>query len=396
MVKCTGIRKIVFSVLRIVRQTKKRQGRYRNMKFVCDSVDLSEAAVTVVKACAVRTLTPVLECIRMQVKNDGVTLSAYDGELSIEKSFKADVLEEGEACVNGRLFTDFIGKISHTQITVGTVEQGVEIRYDDSRSFMQVLPADEFPRLDCGESVGEFEVEEGKFKNLVARSIFCCASDDSRPILKGCLLETEGNILRASALDGYRMATTECELKSGDDGKKIVCPARTLGEISRMLAGADKLLKVEFSANHLRVVVDETTLISRLYTGEFVKRENIFPPSFTTEVTLRRAELIESVERASVLIRGEKNNLIIMEVKSGAVFVTANSEIGNVAEKVNAELEGKEIRIAMNGKYVLDALKALDEDEIVMYMNTPIAPFVLKNKENKYGAYLILPVRTTA
>ena len=158
------------------------------MKFVCDSLDLSDAAVTVVKACATRTLTPVLECIRMQVKNDKVTLSAYDGELSIEKSFKADVLEEGEACVNGRLFTDFIGKISHTQITVGTEEKGLEIRYDDSRSFMQVLPADEFPLLDCGDVAGSFEVEEGKFKNLVARSIFCCATDDSRPILKGCLL----------------------------------------------------------------------------------------------------------------------------------------------------------------------------------------------------------------
>ena len=358
------------------------------MKFVCDSLDLSDAAVTVVKACATRTLTPVLECIRMQVKNDKVTLSAYDGELSIEKSFKADVLEEGEACVNGRLFTDFIGKISHTQITVGTEEKGLEIRYDDSRSFMQVLPADEFPLLDCGDVAGSFEVEEGKFKNLVARSIFCCATDDSRPILKGCL--------RASALDGYRRATTECEIKNGDDGKKIVCPARTLGEIARMLDGGEKTLTVEFSQNHLRVVVDETTLISRLYTGEFVRRENIFPPSFTTEVCVKRNELIESVERASVLIRGEKNNLVIMEVKSGAVYVTANSEIGNVAEKVSAELEGKEIRIAMNGKYVLDALKALDEDEIVMYMNTPIAPFVLKNKENKYGAYLILPVRTTS
>lgn len=163
-----------------------------------------------------------------------------------------------------------------------------------------------------------------------------------------------------------------------------------------MLDGGEKTLTVEFSQNHLRVVVDETTLISRLYTGEFVRRENIFPPSFTTEVCVKRNELIESVERASVLIRGEKNNLVIMEVKSGAVYVTANSEIGNVAEKVSAELEGKEIRIAMNGKYVLDALKALDEDEIVMYMNTPIAPFVLKNKENKYGAYLILPVRTTS
>lgn len=365
------------------------------MKFVCDSLDLSDAAVTVVKACATRTLTPVLECIKIQVKNDKVTLSAYDGELSIEKSFNADVLQEGETCVNGRLFTDFIGKISHTQITVATEEKGVEIRYDDSRSFIQALPAEEFPLLDCGDTAGKFEVEEGKFKNLVARSVFCCATDDSRPILKGCLLETEGNVLRASALDGYRMATTECEILSGDDKKRIVCPARTLGEIARMLGG-DKILTVEFSANHLKVQVEETTLISRLYTGEFVRRENIFPPAFTTEITLKRNELIESVERASVLIRGEKNNLVIMDVKGGAVYVTANSEIGNVAEKVNAALEGKEIRIAMNGKYLLEALKALDEDEVVLYMNTPIAPFVLKNKENKYGAYLILPVRTTS
>lgn len=366
------------------------------MKFACDSLDLSDASVTVVKACATRTLTPVLECIRIQVKNDVVTLSAYDGELSIEKSFKADVLEEGEACVNGRLFTDFIGKLPHAQIILGTEEKGLEIRYDDSRSFMQILPAEDFPVLDCGEKAGSFSVEEGKFKNLVNRSIFCCATDDSRPILKGCLLETDGGILRASALDGYRMATTECEIVNGDDLKKIVCPARTLGEISRMLSGGDKMLEVEFSLNHLRVVIDETTLISRLYAGEFVKRENIFPPTFTTEVCVNRAELIESIERASVLIRGEKNNLVIMDVKSGAIYVTANSEIGNVAEKVNASLEGKEIRIAMNGKYVLDALKALDEEEIVLYMNTPIAPFVLKNKENKYGAYLILPVRTTA
>lgn len=366
------------------------------MKYVCDSLDLSDAALTVVKACATRTLTPVLECIRMQVKNDKVILSAYDGELSIEKSLKADVLEEGEICVNGRLFTDFIGKISHTQITLGTEEKGLEIRYDDSRSFMQTLPADEFPALNCAESVGSFEVEEGKFKNLVARSVFCCATDDSRPILKGCLLETQDGLLKASSLDGYRMATTECGISGGDNGKKIVCPARTLNEIARMLTGGEKLLKVEFSANHLRVEVDETTLISRLYAGEFVKKENIFPPAFTTEVTVKRAELIESVERASVLIRGEKNNLIIMDVKSGAVYVTANSEIGNVAEKVAADLEGKEIRIAMNGKYLLDALKALDEEETAIYMNTPIAPFVLKNKTNQYGAYLILPVRTTS
>lgn len=366
------------------------------MKFVCDSLDLSDAAGVVVKACATRTLTPVLECIKMQVKNDSVLLSAYDGELSIEKSLKAEVLEEGEVCVNGRLFTDFIGKITHTDITIGTEEKGLEIKYEDSRSFMQVLSADDFPKLDYGEVMGKFEIEENKFKNLVAHSIFCCATDESRPILKGCLLETEGKLLKASALDGYRMATTETEIVDGDENQKVICPARTLGEISRMLEGGENHITLEFSKNYLRVVVGETTLISRLYMGEFVKKENIFPSNFTTEVCVNREELIDSVERASVLIRGEKNNLIIMDITSDLVMVTANSEIGNVAEKVSAKLEGNEIRIAMNGKYLLEALKALDEDEIVINLNTPVSPFVLQNKENKYGSYLILPVRTTA
>ncbi len=366
------------------------------MKFVCDGLILSDAAVTVSKACSTKTITPVLECIKISAHNDVLTLLAFDGEISIEKKIKADVLEEGEICVNGRFFSDFMGKVAGMNVVIGTGDKGLEIRYEDSESFLQVLSASDFPavRTDAGEEY--FEIRESDLKNLISKTVFCCATDESRPILKGCLLETDGGRLYATALDGYRMAVSECAAAGATGKLKIVCPARTLTEISRMLEGGDKLLKIYVAKNMLSVAVDDTVLTSRLYTGEFVNKNNIFPPTFSTELYVSRAELIESVERASVMIRGDKNNLLLFDIKGGTILITANSEIGNVSECVKAEMTGKELKIAMNGKFMLDALKVLDEETVKLSFNTPIAPFTLENKENKESAYLILPVRTTA
>ena len=213
---------------------------------------------------------------------------------------------------------------------------------------------------------------------------------------RGCLLEASGNELKASALDGLRMATSSCEAVDGSGNIKIVCPARTLVEISRLLDGTDEVLKLYVEKNMLSVSVGDTVLKSRLYLGEFVRKENIFPVDFTTKVTVKRAELMDSVERASVLIRGDKNNLIVLDVKNGKIVINANSEMGKVEETVSAELNGKELRIAMNGKYFADALKALEEETVALSFNTAISPFTLENVENKRYQYLILPVRTNA
>ncbi|MBQ8885596.1 MAG: DNA polymerase III subunit beta [Clostridia bacterium] len=365
------------------------------MKFVCEGIVLSDAAVTVNKACAVKTVNPVMECIKISAFNDVLILTAYDGEICIEKKVNAEVVEEGEVCVNGRLFTDFIGKIAGKTITVSTGENGIEIRYDDSSSFMQSLDASTFPevRKDAGEN--SFRVKNNDLKNLIGKTVFCCATDDSRPILKGCLLETADGKLYATALDGYRMAVSSCEAE-GESSAKIVCPARTLTEISRMLDSDGDILEVNFSKNTLSVSVDGTSLTSRLYTGEFVNKANIFPPTFVTSLYVKRDELIESVERASVLIRGDKNNLIIMDVKAGGAFISANSEIGNVSETVKGTLDGKELKIAMNAKFLLDALKALDGEIVKLSFNTPIAPFTLENEDGGESSYLVLPVRTNA
>lgn len=367
------------------------------MKFVCDGMILSDAALTVSKACAVKTITPILECIRLRAENDGLTLTAYDGEISIEKKINAEIIEEGELCVNGKMFADFVGKISSFEVVIASDENGIAIRYADSESFMQALSAADFPRLGDRSIEGKnyFETKESDLKSLIAKTVFCCATDESRPILKGCLLEAKNGVLTATALDGFRMACSVCDAGEGSGEMKLVCPARTLVEIARMLDG-DENLKIYADKNLLSVAVKDTVITSRLYAGEFVRKENIFPVAFTTKVNVNRAEMIDSVERASVLIRGDKNNLITFDIKMGKIVINANSDMGKVEETVTAELDGKELKIAMNGKYLLDALKALTDETVVISFNTSVSPFTLENAVEAGSQYLILPVRTGA
>ena len=365
------------------------------MKFVCDGTVLANAALIVSKACAVKTITPVLECIRLTAKNDGLTLKAYDGEISIEKKINAEVLEEGELCVNGKTFADFVNKISAYEAVISTNDTGIVIEYGESESFMQALSAADFPMFgENGLDSDYFEIKELDFKKLISEVVFCAATDDSRPILKGCLLQTDENELTATALDGFRMACSTATIVGGSDRMKIVCPARTLTEISRMLDG-DDTLRVYASKNLLSVAVKDTVITSRLYLGEFVRKENIYPTEFTTQVTLRKNELLDSIERASVLIRGDKNNLILLDIKPGKIVITANSEMGKVEETVLGEVEGKELKIAMNGKYIMDAVKALSEEEIVLSFNLPVSPFTVENVKDRHCQYLVLPVRTS-
>ncbi len=362
------------------------------MKFVCDGMSLSEAVLKTSKACAVRTTAPVMECIKITAGSDGIELLATDGELSIRKTLKAEVFEEGEACVPGKLFADFIGKLTDEEITVRTDERGLEIGYGDSSSYLQALPAEEFPKIDLEIGENYFVMKQGSLKKIIAETAFCCAQDDSRPILKGCLFEFKDR-LEATALDGYRLALSSQEILGKSGEKSIICPARTLAEISRMLEDDEEEITVYTQGGMMLVGTGDMTIVSRLYQGDFIRKESVIPSSFLTEATLTRLELVASVERAAILIRGDKNNLITLEIGGDAVKITSNSEIGNVFETVGAATNGKDLTISMNAKYLLDALKALGEEECVLSFNGAISPFILQNKEKKDTLYLILPVR---
>lgn len=362
------------------------------MKFICDGLSLSEAVQKVSKACAIRTTAPIMECIKISTLQDEVALLATDGELSIQKTVKAEILESGEICVPGKLFADFLTKLTDEEVCISSTDKGMEISYRDSGTSIQTFRAEEFPNINLEIGENSFVLKQGALKKVIAETTFCCAQDDTRPILKGSLMEF-GEKLYMTALDGYRLAFSQTEILAKSGEEKLICPARTLLEISRMLTDEEEEITLYSQGGMLLVKSEGTVLVSRLYQGDFIRKENVIPSSFTTQVTFEKNELISSVERAAILIRGDKNNLITLEIGAESVKVHSVSEISNLSETVCANVDGVENNISMNAKFLLDALRALDEEEIVISFNGAVSPFILQNKNRKESLYLILPVR---
>ena len=238
-------------------------------------------------------------------------------------------------------------------------------------------------------------MQQSSLKKIIAETTFCCAQDDSRPVLKGCLMEF-GEKLEMTALDGYRLAIASAQILAKSGEKSIICPARTLAEISRMLEKDEEEITLYTQGGMLLVQSEGTTVVSRLYQGDFIRKENVVPSNFSTTVTLEKEELIASVERAAILIRGDKNNLVTLEIGTDSVKISSVSDFGNVAEVVKAQIAGMEMTISMNAKYLLDALRALGEERVVLSFNGPVSPFILQNESTKESLYLILPVRNAA
>ena len=365
------------------------------MKLVCEGIDLSDAVLKVVKACSSKTTLPVLECIKISAKNDGITLSATDGEISIIKTIKAEVYEEGEVCVPGKYFADFIKKLEGVQITLTSENKKMDIIYADSQTSMQVLSADDFPKIDLEIKENSFKLKTKDLKKFISATSFCCATDDSRPILKGCQFVIDGENICVTSLDGFRLATVSGKVISSTGNMEIICPARTLNEIEKMLPDDDKDTEIFIQKGMILVASEDTVLTSRLYGGDFIKKENIIPKKFITSVVIEKDKLKASIERAAILVRGDKNSLIIFDISGDTIEISSASEIGNVQEPVKAEIDGKDVRIAMNSKFIIDAVNALDEEKIVLSFNNQIQPFTCQNAQNKDKLYLILPVRTS-
>ncbi len=367
------------------------------MKFNCEGIYLSEAIMRVSKACAAQTTAPILSCVHFAAKNDTLTLTATDGEITIRKSIPAEILEEGEVCVPGRLLADFIKKLETESLSLQTTDGTLRIGYGESASVLQTLPADDFPGLDLDVQEDHFVMTRAAFKDLVAKTAFCCASDDSRPILKGCLVEISENAVTATALDGYRLATCKRSCVSASGNLRIICPARTLNEIARMIPDGDGELTVFVRSGMMMVKMEDTILTSKLYKGDFIDKNTLIPTRFETVVTVKKSALSESIERAAVMVKADRYSLVIFDIGQEQIGVTSASDLGNVRENVKAQTEGKELRIAMNSKYMLESMRAIDGETVRIGFNSAISPLVCTDADEADAVdltYLILPVRT--
>lgn len=363
------------------------------MKVICDGLDLSDAVLKVSKALSVKTTNPILEGIKITAKGDNLTLFATDMELTIEKRIKADVLMEGETVVVGKYFVEFAKKLEKEQVELCRLNEGqLEIKYSDSESTLTVFDAEKYPIFADEEEVNYFEIKQKDFKNIVERTTFSCSVDDSRPILKGCLFEIENNTLTTVALDGFRMSVCKKEVNASGNFNTII-PARTLLEITKLLEKDEQTLRVCLQKNTLLVKLENIVLSSRLIEGDFVKYKHILPTSFSNTVIINKNAFQNSIDRASIITKTDKFNIVKFDIKEDVMAVSAKSEVGNVNENVNINLTGKDMVIAFNSKYIMDFLRVCSEEFISLSLNSSIDPCVIKSVGDEGFLYLILPVR---
>ena len=363
------------------------------MKVICDGLDLSDAVLKVSKALPVKAANPVIEGIKISAFGDTLTLTATDMDLTLQRKVKADVLMEGETVVVGKYFVDFIKKLEKEQVELSQLyDAQLQIKYSDSISELQVYSAENFPKIDEKEEDNFFVVNQKSFKEIVERTVIACSTDDSRPILKGCLFEIKDGILTSVALDGFRMAVVKKEVVSSSDFSAII-PARTLIEITRLLSDETKDIKISIQKNFLYAEIENTVIFSRLIEGEFVKYSHIIPQSFENVITVNKNLLLQSIERATIVAKNDRYNIIKLDVKEDLVNVSSKSEVGFVNENVPINLKGKDITIAFNGKYFMDYLKTVSADFININLNSAIDPCILNEVGREDYIYLLLPVR---
>lgn len=365
------------------------------MKLICSGYDLSDAVSKVYKAVSPRTTNPILEGIKLSATGGTLTLTATDLELAIEKSIVAQVKIEGDTVVPGRFFAEFVKKLTHEQIEL-TLDSSsrLKIKYTDSEGVLQCLSASEFPPVKELNDAQKFTIAKNEFKDLVNKVSFSVSLDDARPMLKGVLLEVSDITLTGVALDGYRLAKCVKNIEHTTAMMSAVIPARCLNEIAKLLEDNADAVEICIQKNYLMVSLEHTKITTRLLDGDFINYKQIIPTNFETLVTIPKEHFESGLERAILLAKSDKNNLVRFDIKENIMQLSSNSEIGNITEKIPVRLSGLDIAIAFNARYFTELLRYVNCDNVIIKMTNSVSPCILiPAGSNDDFMYLILPVR---
>ncbi len=364
------------------------------MKIICNKQALYEALVNVSKAAADKSTIPALEGVKLRLANETLILTGYDLEIGINTAIPVVSSDSGELVVNSRLFSDIVKRMPSDEIEIDVAENlAVTIIGGVTEYTITALSAQEYPsipELDEGE---EIKLSQGVLKSLINETVFAVSTNDTKPILKGELFEITGNRLNVVALDGFRLAVRTESVKIDGDMKFIV-PAKTLQEVSRLLKDEDDL-ECAVRVTKKQVVFDFSgyTVFSRLLEGEFHNYRGSIPQNSVTEVIINKRELIDCLERASLLI----NERIKMPVRcvfdNGSLKVSCQTSIGKINDENPADITGPKIEIGFNCKFLLDSLKVIKDEKIKLLMNSGTLPMKIVPVDGDEYTYLVLPVR---
>ena len=363
------------------------------MKLICSKSNLLHGVNIVSKAVPTRTTMAILECILIDASANEIKFTANDMELGIETKIEGEIAERGVIALDAKIFSEIVRKLPDSDVVIETdASFKTTITCEKAKFNIVGKSGDDFSYIPYIERNEAITLSQFTLKEVIRQTIFSIADNDNNKLMTGELFEIEENHLKVVSLDGHRISIRNIELKNNYEHKKVVVPGKTLQEVSKILPGsAEEDVNMFLTDNHIVFEFDDTTVVSRLIEGEYFKIEQMLSSDYETKVKINKRELLDCIDRATLLVKEGDKKPIIIDIQDGAMELQINSAMGSMKEEIDINKEGKDIMIGFNPKFLIDALRVIDDEEISIYLVNPKAPCFIRNEEESY-IYLILPV----
>ena len=369
------------------------------MRFICDKTNMLKAINSVVKGVSSKTTMPILEGILIKTNDNQIQLTTYDLELGIEYVIDCEVIEQGSTVVAATVFSEIIKRLPDTDITIYIDEKNLlVIECEGSLYKLATMNASEFPALPEIEEENSISLEQNTLKDMIRKTIFAVSTETHRPIFTGCLFEIKDNKINVVAVDGYRLGWKSKYLGEQIKDFKVVIPGKTLNEVNKIIADTFDTVKISISKNQALFEMENCKIVTRLLEGEFLEYEKVIPKVWETRIRANKKELQECFERVSLIsmssIEKERKYPVKVWVEIGKIVISCKNQAGDAKEEIFLTTEGKNLEVGFNPKYFLDALKAIDDEEIFVDFGSSLSPSIIKSVDDTGDyVYMILPIR---
>lgn len=368
------------------------------MNITCQKSDLQHAVQTVQKAIASKTPMPILTGIYLSANNGRLELQATDYEIGISCTIDAEIKETGKTVLSGRYFQELVRKLPGDSVNLTFSEDSkmMLITAGPAQFNLLNLPAEEFPVLKQLQSESSMIIKDNVLRELIKRTVFACSNDEARPIFTGALLELTENKVTMVATNTHRLSIKHDILEKTSAPFKMIIPGKILSELARLLVDDIPTdVTLTYRHNQVSFAFNDVYIISRLIEGQFPDYNRVIPESFATTAKIKADIFQAAVERVSLLAKDGDYNVIKMAFKNDEIMITSNNpDVGKASEAVPAEIDGGEVEIAFNARYVTDILKNITCEKLLFSLNTPLSPASIHPLDEIDYDYIVTPVRT--
>ncbi|MBR5909992.1 MAG: DNA polymerase III subunit beta [Schwartzia sp.] len=369
------------------------------MKFSCMKSELAQAIQIAGRSIASKPQTPIMSGIFMYAHDDMLEIQATDYEIGVMLHIPAEIEVPGQAVVSGRYLQEVVRTLPEEEVSIAYEKSTNICTIASGRSNFNLLSmkSEDYPQIRRIKEGKTFKVSSAVLGELIRRTIFACATNETRPVFTGALLEVEGNNLSMAATDVHRLALNKESIEEEQKGKEsYIVPKRVLEEVRHVFGGeVPEDVTVKCTRSEMSFETEKVYLTSRLIDGQFPDYRRVIPSEFGTRVTLKHSEFFAAVSRVGLIARASDYNIIKLIFNMGQVHISSDNPIvGKAEETVPAVIDGEDIKIALNASYLIDVLKILNGENIVISLNGTLKPAAVRDPEKEDFIYIITPVQT--